>query len=51
MNRSIWPAISGVALAIAITTTMDATGLSAFSALPLLPLVALFWIFAEVLPP
>jgi membrane protease YdiL (CAAX protease family) len=37
-----WP-ILGVLAAIAITTTMDATGLSAFSALPLLPLLILFW--------
>lgn len=37
------PAIPGVAIAIAITTAMDATGLSTFSALPLLPLAALFW--------
>jgi membrane protease YdiL (CAAX protease family) len=33
----------GVLLAIAITTTMDATGLAAFSALALFPLIALFW--------
>jgi membrane protease YdiL (CAAX protease family) len=37
-----WP-ILGVLIAIAITATMDANGLSAFSALPLFPLVALFW--------
>jgi membrane protease YdiL (CAAX protease family) len=37
-----WP-ILGVLAAIAVTTTMDATGLSAFSALPLFPLMALFW--------
>lgn len=37
-----WPLI-GVAAAIAITTTMDATGFTAFSALPLCPLLALFW--------
>jgi membrane protease YdiL (CAAX protease family) len=37
-----WPII-GVLVAIAITTTMDANGLSAFSALPLFPLMALFW--------
>ena len=44
MNRSSWtlPGIA-VALAIAVTTTMDANGLSAFSALPLLPLMAIFW--------
>jgi len=35
--------ILGVAAAIAITSTMDATGLTAFSALPLLPLMVLFW--------
>ncbi len=37
-----WP-ILGVLLAIAITSTMDATGYFMFSALPLLPLMALFW--------
>jgi membrane protease YdiL (CAAX protease family) len=35
--------IVGVAFAIAATTTMDATGLSAFSAFALLPLMLLFW--------
>ena len=33
----------GVAIAITITTAMDATGYSMFSALPLFPLAALFW--------
>ena len=37
------PAILGVAVAIAITTTMDATGYAMFSALPLFPLAGLFW--------
>jgi len=37
-----WPII-GVLLAIGITTTMDLTGLAMFSALPLLPLLGLFW--------
>ena len=37
--------ILGVAIAIAGTTTMDATGLSAFSAFALLPLIFLFWYF------
>jgi CAAX protease family protein len=41
--------IVGVLVAIAVTTTMDATGLSAFSALPLFPLMALFW-YLERLP-
>jgi len=43
MRRSlIWPA-AGLLVAIAITATMDATGYIAFSALPLCPLLALFW--------
>lgn len=33
----------GVLVAIAVTTAMDASGLSAFSALPLFPLMGLFW--------
>jgi hypothetical protein len=37
-----WPVI-GVLVAIAITSTMDATGASTFSALPLFLLLALFW--------
>jgi hypothetical protein len=36
-------------VAIAITATMDAGGLTVFSALPLLPLMALFW-YLERLP-
>lgn len=43
MNRQIWPAAGGTLLAIAVTTTMDATGYSLFSALPLFPLAATFW--------
>lgn len=39
----------GVALAITITTLMDATGLAMFSALPLFPLLGLFW-YLERLP-
>lgn len=35
----------GVAIAIAATTTMDATGLFMFSAFALLPLMFLFWCF------
>jgi CAAX protease family protein len=35
--------ILGVLIAIAITTAMDANGLSAFSALPLFPLMGIFW--------
>ena len=43
MNPAYKPAALGVAVAIAITTTMDATGYSMFSALPLFPLAGLFW--------
>jgi hypothetical protein len=35
--------IIGIVIAIAATTTMDANGLSAFSAFALLPLTLLFW--------
>jgi uncharacterized protein len=45
----LWRPILGVLVAIAITTTMDANGLSAFSALPLFPLMAFFW-YLERLP-
>jgi len=38
----MWPA-TGVAVAIAVTSTMDATGATVFSALPLFPLLAIFW--------
>lgn len=43
MNPEMRPAVGGIILAIAITTAMDATGYSVFSALPLFPLTALFW--------
>lgn len=43
MNNVVWPAIGGVTAAIAITTSMDATGYTMFSALPLFPLAGLFW--------
>jgi len=43
MNRSLGPAIGGVVIAIAITTAMDATGYTVFSALPLIALTGLFW--------
>ena len=41
-HRWMRPAL-GVLAAIAITTVMDATGYSVFSALPLMALLALFW--------
>ena len=43
MNNALVPAVLGVVIAIAITATMDATGYSQLSALPLLPLTGLFW--------
>jgi len=43
MNPAMKLPILGVFLAIAVTTSMDATGLTAFSALPLLPLTVGFW--------
>ena len=43
MNKALIPAILGVVIAIVITTAMDATGYSMFSALPLFPLAGLFW--------
>lgn len=44
-----WRQVLGVLVAIAITTAMDAGGLSVFSALPLCPLMGLFW-YLERLP-
>ena len=43
MDRSLIRPALGVLAAIAITATMDATGYTAFSALPLCPLLVLFW--------
>lgn len=43
MRQSSIPALAGLGAAIAVTTTMDATGYTMFSALPLLPLGGLFW--------
>jgi len=43
MHKQWMPAVLGVVAAIVITTAMDATGYSMFSALPLLPLAGLFW--------
>lgn len=43
MAYKFLPPAIGVAAAIAITATMDSTGLSAFSALPLCPLLFLLW--------
>ena len=43
VNISTKYAWGGFAAAVSITTTMDATGFSMFSALPLFPLLCLFW--------
>ena len=43
MRTALIRPILGVLVAIVITTTMDATGLTALSALPLFPLMAVFW--------
>lgn len=43
MNPGLRAPILGAVVAVAITTSMDATGLTAFSALPLLPLTGGFW--------
>jgi membrane protease YdiL (CAAX protease family) len=45
MPTTIRRPILGVLVAIAITTSMDASGLSTFSALPLFPLALVFWHF------
>ncbi len=43
MSKLLLP-IAAVLAAIAITSTMDATGYTAFSALPLCPLLFMFWL-------
>jgi membrane protease YdiL (CAAX protease family) len=43
MNQTRMRPLIGVLVAVAITSTMDATGLSDFSALILFPLFVLFW--------
>jgi len=43
MDRKLWPATGGTIAAIAVTTTLDATGYTMLSALPLMPLAGLFW--------
>ena len=43
MNQAMKFAALGLVIAIAITTAMDATGFSVFSALPLFPLAGIFW--------
>ena len=48
MNNTMRAPIVGMGLAIAITTAMDATGYSMFSALPLLPLTGLFWFLQRI---
>jgi len=49
MSTDLRCPVLGVLAAIAITSTMDATGFAAFSALPLAVLLAIFW-YAQRLP-
>lgn len=49
-SASAFVPIVGIVIAIAGTTAMDATGLSAFSAFALLPLMLLFWYFEGLSP-
>lgn len=48
MSATFSLALASVVLAIAITTVMDASGYTLFSALPLLPLTLLFWSLARL---
>src|SRR5262249_25933021 len=50
MNRpaTLTMSVVGMLAAVAITATMDATGLSPFSALPLCPLMLLFWYLQHI---
>ncbi len=43
MNQAMKFAVLGLVIAIAVTTAMDATGFSVFSALPLFPLAGILW--------
>lgn len=47
VNKNLLLAAGGVLVAIAITTTMDATGYAMFSALPLAPLIGVYWILQK----
>jgi membrane protease YdiL (CAAX protease family) len=47
MRTNLLQPVLGVFVAIVITTTMDAVGLWAFSALPLFPLLGIFWYLAR----
>ncbi len=48
MHKALWFAVISVAVAIAITSVMDGTGYTNFSALPLCPLLLLFWYLLRV---
>jgi CAAX protease family protein len=48
MTSDLRRPIAGTLVAIAVTSTMDATGLTNFSALALAPLLALFWYSARM---
>ena len=48
MRTGMTPALVGAAAAIVITTTMDATGYTNFSALPLFPLAGMLWFWQRL---
>jgi membrane protease YdiL (CAAX protease family) len=48
MKHSRHLALLGAAVALAVTATMDATGLTMFSALPLIPLTVVFWVIQKM---
>lgn len=50
MTSNLRFALFGVIAAIAITSTMDATGLMAYSAFPLFPLLLIFWRWQRMRP-
>lgn len=43
MNARFVLPVAGVAVAVGVTASLDASGLTVFSALPLLPLTAALW--------
>lgn len=50
MKRAFWGPVAGYGLAVGITTSLDANGLTVFSALPLCPLALACWGFQRFTP-
>jgi uncharacterized protein len=50
MKPAFWYPVAGYGLAIALTTSLDANGLTVFSALPLFPLALTFWALQRFTP-